>query len=499
MNLGYPHAPEFPEGFTWLNTDRPLRFNGELRGQVVVLDFWTYCCINCLHVLPDLDYLEKKYAAEPVTIIGVHSNKYTEEAAPENIRQAILRYGITHPVIVDEQHAIWDQYVISAWPTLVVIDPTGRILGTLPGEGHREQLDGIIGQLLAQGRREGTLASGPLSIKHEPPQEPSTGLLFPGKVLADAAGGRLFIADSDHQRILITDWNGEVMDTIGSGQPGLHDGTFADASFRNPQGMALRGDLLYIADTDNHALRRANLENRRVETVAGNGKISYDRRGGHLGREQGLNSPWDVAFLDGLLFIAMAGLHQIWTYDPETTETQLAIGTGRENIADNPAQRAALAQTSGLSAANGILYFADSETSAIRQFDPATGQVRTLAGQGLFIFGDKDGEGSEALLQHPLGVAASPDALYVADTYNSKIRRVDLTSGLVTTVAGSGKPGTGADGSLELYEPGGLSVAGSNLFIADTNNHRIIHYHLDTGEWSVVLPRQQGHPLAEAA
>ncbi|HEY3415254.1 MAG TPA: thioredoxin-like domain-containing protein, partial [Armatimonadota bacterium] len=475
MNIGYPHAPDFPAGFTWLNTDHPLQFSGELRGQVVVLDFWTYCCINCMHVLPDLDYLEHKYADQPVTIIGVHSNKYTEEASPANIRQAILRYNITHPVIVDEHQAIWNQFVISAWPTLVVIDPTGRILGTLPGEGHREQLDQIIDELLAQGRRESTLAAGPLSLQHEQRQDPATGLFYPGKVLADATGGRLFIADSDHQRILITDWSGMVMDVIGNGQIGLHDGAFAEATFHDPQGMALRGDLLYIADTDNHALRRADLENRRVDTVVGNGKISYDRRGGHLGREQGLNSPWDVAFVDNLLFIALAGLHQIWTYNPETTEARLAIGTGRENITDNPAHRAALAQTSGLSAANGILYFADSETSSVRQYDPGTDEVSTLVGQGLFIFGDKDGDGPNALLQHPLGVAASPNgALYVADTYNSKIRRIDLTSGLVTTLAGSGKPGVGSAGALELYEPGGLSVAGNDLFIADTNNHRVI-------------------------
>ncbi|MHB0938928.1 MAG: thioredoxin-like domain-containing protein [Armatimonadota bacterium] len=482
------HAPEFPDGLVWLNVDRPLRLREELRGQVVVLDFWTYCCINCMHVIPELAHLEEKYRHDPVVFLGVHSNKYDNEAHPENVAQAILRYGVTHPVVVDDEHLIWGMYGVSAWPTLVVIDSAGYVIAVWSGEGHGEELDRLIAGLLELGRQNNTLAAEPIVTQPLRVAETDSRLLFPGKVLADPVGRRLFIADSGHHHILITDYDGKLQGFLGSGVPGLVDGSYEDARFRNPQGMALFGNTLYIADTDNHAVRQADLASFHVHTTAGNGMIGYDRRGGHHGRNQVLNSPWDVTFLNGLLYIALAGLHQIWSYDPQTQAAEVKVGTGRENITDDTARKSALAQTSGLSAANGKLYFADSETSAIRVYDPDAGTVRTLVGKGLFVFGDVDGPADDALLQHPLGVEASGSDLFVADSYNHKIRRIDLKTGQVSTVAGEGVPGTERDGRLLLYEPGGLSVADQDLFIADTNNHRIIRYRLDTGAWSEVRP-----------
>jgi len=492
-------APEFPEGLTWINTSGPLRMQRELRGQVVLLDFWTYCCINCMHVLPDLAYLEKKYARDPVAFVGVHSNKYDNEAIPDNVRQAVLRLGIKHPVVVDRHHQVWESFGVNAWPTLVLIDSTGRLVTALPGEGHRDELDHLIAGMLDIGRTRGTLASAPIPAQPSRPHLSYSGLAFPGKVLADLAGGRLFIADTNHHRVLITDWEGRVLGFLGNGEPGLRDGPYEDARFLSPQGMALFGNALYIADTDNHAIRRADLASFHVDTVGGNGMIGYDRHGGHRGREQTLNSPWDLAVLNGALYVAMAGLHQIWTYDFAQETLQAVIGTGRENITDQEAGRAALAQPSGLAAGRDKLYFADSETSAIRQYDPRANLVSTLVGKGLFTFGDVDGPEQQALMQHPLGVAVQGDDLYVADTYNHKIRRIDLYTGNVSTLAGLGKPGREANGKLALYEPGGLSVAGVDLFIADTNNDRIIHYRLDTGAWREVVPKMGGQALGEAA
>ena len=494
-----PKAPEFPEGLVWLNATRPLRFSEELAGRVVILDFWTYCCINCMHVLPELEYLEQKYAADPFVIIGVHSNKYSNEAQPKNIEEAMLRYGITHPVVVDEEHLVWGMYGVSAWPTLVVIDSTGRVVGAFPGEGHRDELDRLVAGLLDVGHQQGTLADTPLPECREHKHPSASGLSFPGKVLADARGGRLFVSDSGQNRVLMMSWDGEVQGFFGSGVAGLLDGAYEDSRFNNPQGLALFGKALYVADTDNHAVRRIDLVGAHVDTASGNGMIGYDRHGGHRGREQALNSPWDLAFLEGQLYIAMAGLHQIWAYDPVAEIARAVIGTGRENITDNPARKAALAQPSGLSASNGILYFADSETSAIRKYDPQTGQVSTLVGQGLFTFGDVDGPREQALLQHPLGVSAEGSSVYVADTYNHKIRGIDQHTGVVSTVAGLGEPARQREKALGLYEPGGLSVAGHDLFIADTNNDRIIHYRLDTGAWKEVAPNIGGRPLAQAA
>lgn len=492
-------APEFPEGFTWFNTDRPLRFSDELRGQVVILDFWTYCCINCMHVLPDLEYLEEKYAHDPVAIIGVHSNKYDNEAHPQNVREAVLRYNITHPVIVDEDHTIWNYYGVSAWPTLVLIDSSGRALGAFPGEGHRDELDRVIAALLEIGHEEGTLAEGPPALRRETPHTSSSGLAYPGKILAHPAGDRLFVADSNHNRILVLGMDGEVQGFFGSGIGGLVDGSYEDARFNNPQGMALFDGALFVADTNNHAVRRIDLTAFHVDTVIGNGVIGYDRRGGHRGRDQMLNSPWDLAFLNGQLHIAMAGLHQIWAYDPQTEIAGVVAGTGRENITDSEARKAALAQPSGLAAGNGRLYFADSETSAIRVYDPQSERVETLVGKGLFTFGDVDGPTGSALMQHPLGVAVQGNDLYVADTYNHKIRRIDLQTGEVSTMAGNGTPGRDVNGELALYEPGGVSVVGNNLFIADTNNDRIIQYRVDTAEWREIVPTVGGQSLAEAA
>ncbi len=499
MDLPPTRAPEIPAGYTWFNVDHPLAFSGELRGRVTVLDFWTYCCINCLHVIPDLAYLEHKYAHDPVVFIGVHSNKYTTEAYPENIRQAILRLGVTHPVVVDQAHAIWDAYAVNAWPTLAVIDPNGYLIAMFSGEGHREELDRLIAGLLDIGRDRELLADGPITLKPEQRPPSRSGLLFPGKVLADRAGGRLFIADSGHHRVLITDWRGEIIGFLGSGMPGQVDGMYSDARFRNPQGMALFGNNLYIADTDNHMVRQVDLTSFHVHTALGNGIIGYDRRGGHRGRDQLLNSPWDVAFLNGKLYIAMAGLHQIWAYDPQTEIAEVVAGTGREDIADNVARRAVLAQPSGLSAAGELLFFADSETSAVREYDAAQGLVSTLVGQGLFTFGDQDGSIGHALLQHPLGISAQGQYVYVADTYNHKIKRIDLASREIVTAVGTGRPGLRQDGKPALYEPGGLSIAGEELFIADTNNDRILHYNLALGHWLEINPTLGGQSIAEAA
>jgi thiol-disulfide isomerase/thioredoxin len=115
-------APEFPAGMQWLNTATPLRL-ADLRGKIVLLDFWTYCCINCMHIIPELTALERKYPNELV-VIGVHSAKFHNEGDSENIRQAILRYEIQHPVVNDRDFRIWRSYAVRAWPTLMVIKPS---------------------------------------------------------------------------------------------------------------------------------------------------------------------------------------------------------------------------------------------------------------------------------------------------------------------------------------------------------------------------------------
>ncbi len=487
-------APSLDRGLAWLNTQVPLRFDHELTGRVVVLDFWTYCCINCMHILPDLAFLEAKYADQPVVFIGVHSAKFTNEAQRGTIRSAILRYEIKHPVVVDDRMAIWSSYGVRSWPTVVVVDPEGYVAGAVAGEGNRDALDRMIGELLETHRAKGTLAAEPLSLRHEAMVPAASGLAFPGKVAVDSIGRRLLIADSNHNRIVIAtlpDESGrcELVQTIGAGQIGRDDGPPDRATFNHPQGLALHGEsTLYVCDTENHLIRAVDLMTGEVKTVVGTGEMVYDRSGGKMGTQQGINSPWDVCVEGSTLYVAMAGEHQIWRIDMPVGFARALAGNGRENIVDGPTETAALAQPSGICVLEGTIYFADSEVSAIRGIDLAAERVFTLVGEGLFSFGDRDGTPPHAKLQHPLGVAPWRRTLLVADTYNHKIKQLDPRTRELRTLYGVGRPGTrAADDELMLDEPGGLAVAGDVAFVADTNNHRIVRIDLTTRVWSEVV------------
>lgn len=467
------NAPEFPEGLEWLNTDRPLRMK-DLRGKIVMLDFWTYCCINCMHIIPDLKRLEKKYPNELV-VIGVHSAKFTTEKESENIRQAILRYRIEHPVVNDRDMVIWSTYGARAWPTVVLIDPTGKVVGAMSGEGIYEPFDRAIQELIARHDPRGEIDRTPLKLKLEREKTPRSILEFPGKVLADERSGQLFIADSGHNRIVVLSLaDGALKEVIGSGEEGFKDSSFETAQFRHPQGMAYDGKRLYVADTENHAIRLVDFTKHTVSTVAGTGQQARYWPEGGRARETDLSSPWDVVLVGDTLYIAMAGIHQLWKLDISKGVVEPYAGSGREARFDSTLPQSALAQPSGITTDGKRLYFADSESSSIRAADlNPNGRVETLVGGDLFDFGDIDGEGRRARLQHPLGVVYLNGSLYIADTYNNKIKRYDLATGRIETFLGDGTAGM-RDGDQPTFdEPGGLSIAGGKLYIADTNNHAI--------------------------
>lgn len=484
-------APELKGASAWLNTTKPLTLD-DLRGQVVLLDFWTYCCINCLHVLPDLKYLEHKYRDEPFVVVGIHSGKFDEEKDAGNIRQAILRHNIDHPVAVDNDYEIWNAFGVQAWPTIILIDPQGRIAGAVTGEGHRDTLDRTIHRLLEQHRKMGTLAE-PMRFRTERTSFESAFLEFPGKLLADAAGQRLFISDTNHHRIVVADLDGLVQLVIGDGSAGFTDGEFETTQFHQPQGLALSPDrqTLFVADTENHAVRTVDLVNGVVSTLAGTGKLNYDRNPKGPARSTGLNSPWDLSLVEGRLYLAMAGAHELWVIDLQSAQLSLFAGTGREAGFDGPNRRATFAQPSGLTSDGKHLYVADSEISSIRTVELGpTGRTTTLAGSGgLFKFGDTDGVGKAARFQHPLGVAIDGTDLYVADTFNHRIRRVNVRTGQVTTWLGPDLTDVESGSQITLDEPGGLSIAGGTLYIADTNNHRIVAVELSSKVARVVNVR----------
>lgn len=479
------HAPELEGGIAWFNTDAPLSLAG-LRGKIVLLDFWTYCCINCMHVIPDLKKLEAKYANQLV-VIGVHSAKFPNEGESENIRQAILRYEIAHPVVNDREFRIWRKYGPRSWPTLVLIDPDGYVVGGIAGEGHYETLDRVISQLVSDFRARGRLNEEPLRLALEKARFPTSALSFPGKVLADTLRDRLFIADSNHNRIVVTTKTGKVLDVAGAGEIGAEDGGFSTATFHHPQGMALDGDILYVADTENHLIRRLDLNARTVTTIAGTGVQALNKYHRGPARAVALSSPWDLVLEKGILYIAMAGPHQIWAMNLQHEEIGPYAGSSREGCIDGPLMEAALAQPSGITSDGTNLYVADSEVSAIRavSLNPR-GNVSTVVGLDLFEFGDVDGQGDMVRLQHPLGVVHHNNVLYVADTYNHKIKVVGPVLHTATTFLGTGKPGLRDGEVAQFYEPGGLSIADGMLFIADTNNHAIRVANLRTKEVSTL-------------
>ena len=479
-------APELEGGVEWLNTSAPLTLK-ELRGKIVLLDFWTFCCINCMHVLPDLKYLEKKYGNELV-VIGVHTAKFQNEKETENIREAILRYEIEHPVINDANMTLWRKFEIGSWPTLVLIDPEGRYCGSAPGEGNRELLDTKIGQVAAYHRSKGTLDETPVRFHLERNSAPPTPLRFPGKLVVDETNGRLFISDSNHNRIVISSLDGKLIDVIGSGAIGAKDGSYTEAQFDRPQGMVLFGDILYVADTENHLLRTVDLAKKEVATLAGTGKQGrYGDHGGNL-LHTALNSPWDLTVVDGVLYIAMAGPHQIWSHKIGSGTIQRYAGSGHEDIKNGDLEEGALAQPSGIVSDGKYLYVVDSEGSAVRKISTKakqnlghpTGDIITIAGThdlprgaSLFQFGDVDGDTKSARLQHPLGIVLHNHGVFVADSYNHKIKYVEFKSHRVTTWLGTGKPGNGLD-PVQLAEPAGMAIADGKMYVADTNNHRIL-------------------------
>lgn len=472
---------DFSPNAQWFNVDRPLSLEKDLKGRIVVLDFWTYCCINCIHLLPKLHALENEFEHEPVAFIGVHAPKFQNEKDAENLERAIDRYDIRHPVIGDPNHELWNAFGINAWPTLVVLDEKGRIAYKKSGEQHPD-LRPTLRRLLDNAAKNQSLASTPLALS-PPARGTKKSLSFPGKIDYDWKNRWLAVSDSNHHRILVARLNGlvaKIVHVIGSGEPGLDDGSFERAQFRKPQGVHWRKNELFVADTENHAIRQIDFNAKRVTTLGGNGEQAphipgLDRQGRVV-----LNSPWDLHSHDDHLYIAMAGSHQIWRMRLTDRRFEPFAGTGGENIVDGPNQLAFFAQPSGLTSDGERLLVADSETSSIRAVGFIDKNVETIVGRGLFEFGHADGPLAKTRLQHPLGIDYREGKIYVADTYNHAIRLIDIARRQTSTLvamekknAKTCKIGITTCAELPLWEPSDVLALDDGLLIADTNNHLI--------------------------
>ncbi len=496
-------------GRGWLNTGGRAVTLADLRGKVVVLDFWTFCCINCLHVLDELRELEERFRDELV-IVGVHSPKFVHEADPVALAAAVERYEVHHPVLDDPELVTWSAYTARAWPTLVVIDPEGYVVAQMAGEGHARNLEILVERLVAEHEAKGTLHRG--SGPYVPPEPTSGTLRFPAKALA-LPGGTFLVADAGHHSLAEVAADGETLvRRIGSGERGLVDGGPDAARFSEPNGLALLppdvadvvGYDVVVADTVNHALRGVRLDDGSVVTLAGTGEQymvgAADNRTGDGPRGLKLSSPWDVVWWPAAeaVAVAMAGNHTLWVFDPREARIEQLAGTMNEGLQDGALEQAWFAQTSGLAVGpdGGRLWLADSEVSALRFVDLAPGDdavgddpltvtlsraadersaVGTAVGAGLFDFGLRDGAADQALLQHPLGVAVLPDgSIAIADTYNGAVRRYapgpDGGPGQVTTLA------------RDLAEPSGLVVLpagdGIELLVVESAAHRLTRLRL---------------------
>ncbi|MGF1426553.1 NHL domain-containing thioredoxin family protein [Kitasatospora sp. LaBMicrA B282] len=475
-------APELVGAGGWLNTGGKDLTLADLRGKIVIADFWTFCCINCLHVLDELRELEEKHR-DTVVIVGVHSPKFVHEADHQAVVDAVARYEVAHPVLDDPELVTWKQYAVRAWPTLVVIDPEGYVVAQHAGEGHAHAIGRLVEELEAEHAAKGTLRRG--DGPYVPPEPAAGALKFPGKAVR-LPDGHFLVADSGHHALVELAEDGEtVLRRIGDGVRGLVDGPAASARFSEPQGLALVPDGLdlgydvVVADTVNHALRGVRLADGTVTTLAGTGQQWWQgsATAGPAG-EVDLSSPWDVAFFDGRVWIAMAGVHQLWAFDPAAGTVAVAAGTTNEGLVDGPVAEAWFAQPSGLavSADGERLWVADSETSALRWVSRETAErpaaVHTAVGTGLFDFGIRDGAAGQALLQHPLGVTVLPDgSVAVADTYNHALRRFDPATDEVSTLA------------TDLREPSGAVLVpgedgGADIVVIESARHRLTRLRL---------------------
>ncbi|WP_433400283.1 thioredoxin-like domain-containing protein [Streptomyces sp. CA-146814] len=478
-------APELIGKGGWLNTGDRQYTLSELRGRIVILDFWTFCCVNCLHVLDELRELEEKHR-DTVVIIGVHSPKFVHEAEHQAVVDAVERYEVHHPVLDDPELATWKQYAVRAWPTLVVIDPEGYVVAQHAGEGHAHAIEKLVAELEAEHAAKGTLRRG--DGPYVAPEPVATHLRFPGKALLLPDGGFL-VSDTTRHRLVELDADGEtVRRHFGTGERGLSDGGPDEARFSEPQGLAVLPDgRIAVADTVNHAIRALDLTTGVVMTLAGTGRQWWQGNPtSGPAREVDLSSPWDLAWFGDRLWIAMAGVHQLWTYDPEAGTVRVAAGTTNEGLVDGPAAEAWFAQPSGLavSADGERLWVADSETSALRWVDRDE-HVHTAVGTGLFDFGHRDGAAAQALLQHPIGVTALPDgSVAVSDTYNHALRRYDPATDEVTTLA------------TDVREPSDAVLVDGDLVVVESARHRLTRLRLPE---EAVRVAEQAHRTQRAA
>jgi thiol-disulfide isomerase/thioredoxin len=464
----------------WLNVSRDLRM-GDLKNRIVLLDFWTYACVNCMHMIPEIKKLEEEFG-DKLTVVGVHSGKFDNEKEIENIKSAVLKFDINHPVVNDNDSSIWKKFNVSSWPTLILLDPRGNIQKVYIGEGNGVKIHSDIKKLIKKYNPK--ITRSPLPILLEKNKIVDHVLQFPSKVAFAknfsykniARTNALVVSSTASNKIIIAKLTGEIILEIGSQDGGFEDGKIEDAKFNLPRGLLYRNNVLYVADTGNHALRKIDFANNKVSTIAGDTTRGDIISLTNSAKKTKLASPWDLDFFPDRnnIIIANAGTHQLLKYNISKGVISPFAGSGKEGIADGKFPNNSLAQTGGLSSFGGKLYFVDSETSSLRVAD-SSGNIKTLIGKGLFDFGRKNGEVDKALMQHPVGVTADDTGIYIADTLNHIIRKYNFSTKKISDYSGSVQGSeVGPKKKTSYNAPEDIISILDKFYIADTNNNRIL-------------------------
>ncbi|MES2676689.1 MAG: thioredoxin-like domain-containing protein [Pseudomonadota bacterium] len=482
---------------SWLNSARKIK-SSDLENRVILLDFWTYACVNCLHIMPEIKKLEAEFG-DRLTVIGVHSGKFSNEKDNDSIKKAILKYDISHLVVNDADFKIWNNFAVAAWPTLILLDPKGNVVKKYQGEITSSSIHDDIKNLI--GKYKYQLSNSKLPIVLEKNKTVDYVLKFPTKIkfARDFSykninkTNALIIANTGKNNILVTSLSGETLLEIGSGNIGFEDGNINNATFNAPRGLLFKDNILYIADTGNHALRQINFKNGEVKTIAGSGIRGDVIHNENKATDISLASPWDLEFFPDKnnIIIANAGTHQLLKYNISKQTISPFAGNGVEDLVDGKYPQNSLAQPSGLSAASGKLYFVDSESSSLRVIEK-NGEVKTLIGKGLFEFGHQNGNIKEALLQHPTGLTADDKTIYIADTLNHIIRKYNLKTKEISDYSGNVRgDGIGSKKNISYNEPEAIISILDKFYIADTNNNRIIELGANSGNSKLldILPK----------
>lgn len=451
--------PEIPDALHWVNCRESVRLS-ELRGRIVLVVFWNATSTSSMNLLSELRQLERRHPGAFV-LLGVHTPRYTSQQPDAAVLNALNRSRFRTPIANDQDWLAWKLYSIPAWPTTLLVDTEGGLAARFVGEGRSEEIEEAVAQL-QEGLPPAHVRSAP-DLLESVRAEATGALAFPTHVLA--TGSRLYVSDTGHHRIFECSHGGRVLRQFGSGTPGNWDGRLAACGFQSPHGLALDADVLYVADTGNHCIRRIKLESGEVDTVLGSGRPAYgDVETQGSGLRASINAPHAVAADGDVLYVAATGQNQILRVDLRTQHVTTLAGDGRCDVRDGIGSQASLAQPSALAPMPGQLLVADSGGNAIRRLRFADLALTKLVGSSPWEPGRQDGTGRKVRLAWPCGLAVAENHVYVADTCNDRLCVLDPYSGELATLPFD----------HPLHEPQGLSFAAGSLWVADRNDHAIL-------------------------